>query len=112
MITFGERSQGNGGERRYPLRYGRVYFELRKEFGLSVSEALLLDVIGTLSKRTGWCYASRAYLADMLGLSERSTRRMISELSERGLVVRHASHSRWVRPTGLWITRGQPGDGR
>ena len=106
MRTVDELSRENGRERRYPLRYGRVYFELRKEFGLSVSEALLLDVVGTLSRRTGWCYASRAYLADMLGLSPRSTRRLLSGLAERGLVERHPSQSRWVRPTGLWITRG------
>lgn len=105
MRTVGDLSQ-NRGQRRYPLRYGRVYFGLRKEFGLSVSEALLLDVVGTLSRRTGWCYASRAYLGDMLGLSERSTRRILSELAKRGLVERHPSNSRWVRPTGLWITRG------
>lgn len=69
-------------------RYGRVYFNLRRHFQLTASEALLTDVIDTLSRRTGWSFASKRYLASTLGVSERSVMRMIEKLDERGLVER------------------------
>ena len=104
MKSFHEVARPEAPGRRNPLIYGRVFFDLRKRFGLSVSEALLLDVVDTLSRRTGWCYASRAYLADMLGVSVRSVRRMLSRLAELGFVERHPSHARWIRPGAPWIS--------
>ena len=107
MRLFDEIVGEDPEKRRSGLRYGRVDFNLRRRFGLSVSQALLLDVVATLSRRTGWCYASRAYLALMLGLSVRTTRRLLSSLAEEGLLERHPTHSRWVRPSRLWITSGR-----
>ena len=72
-------------------RYGRVYFNLRRQFQLTASEALLTDVIDTLSRRTGWSFASKRYLASTLGISERSVMRMLDKLSERGLIDRKSS---------------------
>lgn len=82
--------------------YGRVFFALRKQFGLSASECLLLDVIDTLSRRTGWCFASRAYLAGLLGVSTRSVQRMIARLLDHGLVERRAEPASQLRPSRRW----------
>ena len=107
MKSFRDVARSGGDAHRYPLRYGRVDFTLRKRFDVSIAEALLLDVTGTLSRRTGWCYASRAYLGDMLGLSVRQVRRLLSSLEGRGLLERHPKNLRWVRPVELWTTSGQ-----
>jgi DNA-binding MarR family transcriptional regulator len=82
--------------------YGRVFFALRQRLGLSVSACLLADVVEILSRRTGWCFASREYLADLLGVSPRSLRRLLHELESRGLIERDLSRRRQLRPSRRW----------
>ncbi len=79
--------------------YGRVFFALRDEYKLSFATCLLSDVIHTLSVKTGWCFASKAYLASVFGGSERSIQRSVSELVKTGLVERH---NRKLRTTPQW----------
>ena len=79
--------------------YGRVFFVLRTRFGLCLSACLLADVIHTLARRTGWCYASRDYLAAIFGTSVRSVQRDLSELEELDLIERR---DRQLRTTALW----------
>ncbi len=88
-------------ELRLGLRYGRVLFVLREQFGISAIECLLLDVIDTLSRRTGYCYASRRYLAALLGISIRSLQRMIRRVEAAGLLV-PCRFRRQLRTSALW----------
>lgn len=48
---------------------------------------LLYAEIRALSNRSGYCFASNRYLADILHISERSIARQISQLAELGFVV-------------------------
>lgn len=90
-----------GGKNTNP-RYGRVFFALRARFQLSASECLLADVISILSRKSGWCFASREYLADLFGVSTRTLQRMIATLKERGLIEQHPNDPRRLRPTKRW----------
>jgi len=86
---------------RLRLRYGRVYFPLRDDFGLSTVESLLLDIVNTLSRKTGRCYASRRYLAGALGVSVRSLQRMVGRLEDLGLLERdRRTQELW--PSARW----------
>ena len=60
---------------------------------------LLADVVHTLARRTGWCYASRDYLARIFVSSVRSVQRDLAELELRGLVERQGKR---LRTTPLW----------
>lgn len=91
-------------------RYAKVYFATRIRFDLTLTEATLCDVIVVLSRKTGWCFASRAYLATILGVSERSVRRMLTRLADLGLVERHPKRVRQVRATMRWIAECQADD--
>lgn len=84
-------------------RYGRVFFALRQRFELSVEECLLVDVVQTLSGRTGWCFASRPYLARLFGVSPRTLQRMIARLKAAGLVRSHPRERRQLQPTSRWV---------
>ena len=84
-------------------RYGRVVFSVRQHFGLSASECLLTDVISILSRKSGWCFASREYLASLLGISTRTLQRMLAHLKERELIEQHPYDARRLRPTDLWM---------
>lgn len=91
-------------------RFAKAYFGARRRFDLSVAEVVLCDVIFILSRKTGWCFASRGYLARLLGLSERSIRRMIARLEEKRLIERHPGDERQLKTTLLWITENQQDD--
>ena len=87
---------------RLALRYGRVFFDLRSRLDLTVHGCLLLDVIDSLSRKTGWSYASRGYLANLLGCSPRSLRRLISSLVEKKLLEIHKDDARKLRTASRW----------
>jgi DNA-binding transcriptional ArsR family regulator len=80
-------------------RYGRVYFELRERYSLSVEACLLLDVVEILSRKTGWCFASREYLAGLIGTSTRTVQRHLATLKEKGLVEMNSRNGQSVRAT-------------
>jgi len=75
---------------------------VRRRFGLTAMECLLADVISTLSRKSGWCFASREYLASLLGVSTRTLQRMLAVLKERELIEQHPHDTRRLRPTNRW----------
>lgn len=83
-------------------RYGRVFFALRERYDLTTEACLLLDVVEILSRKTGWCFASRDYLAGLLGVSVSSIKRLLADLESKGLVERHPERPRQLRPTTRW----------
>lgn len=76
-------------------RYVRIDFDVRRRLNLTLTEYALLGMVEVLSRKTGWCFASRGYLAETLGISDRSVRRALAQLRERGLV----EGARSLRPT-------------
>ena len=91
-------------------RYAKLYFGACLRFDLTLTEAALCDVVVVLSRKTGWCFASRAYLACILRVSERSVRRMITRLNDLKLLERKSGNPRQVRATMLWIAECQADD--
>jgi len=53
---------------------------------LSANAKLLYGEIMALSKKSGLCYATNEYMADMIGLSKRSIPQILKELSGCGLI--------------------------
>ena len=93
-----------------PPRYAHVFFGARLRFDLSLAEATLCDIVVVLSRKTGWCFASRAYFARLLGTSERTVRRSVARLIELKLLERRVSDARQLRTTMLWISECQADD--
>ena len=88
--------------------YGRVFFALRRRYDLTTEACLLLDVVGVLSRKTGWCFASRDYLAGLLGVSPRTVSRHLAILKAKGLVEEHPGNRRLrpsASPTGDELSR-------
>ena len=82
-----------------PILYGRVFFVLRHRFDLRFSACVLSDVIFTLSRKTGSCYASREYLAKVFGTSVRTVQRDLEALEHAGLITREGT---LIQTTALW----------
>lgn len=84
------------------LPYGRVFFAVRERLGLTNDAYLLADVVCTLARASGWCYASSEYLAATLGISTRQLRRHLAMLASAGLVERRGRSRRQLRTTRAW----------
>jgi DNA-binding MarR family transcriptional regulator len=79
---------------------------MREEFGLSVSEYVMCDIIHGLSGNRGavpgWCYASRETLGKNLGITRQGAQKIIDRLIEMQLVEVDAE-TNYLRTTERWI---------
>lgn len=88
------------------MKYIPVYREIRKKFGLTPNDAMLLYYIdfmannSTESKFKGWCYASRPTMAEELLLAESGLRKIIKKLVSLKLVKMNTK--RHLKPTDLY----------
>ena len=85
--------------------YVVIYLDARRQLKLSLTEYALVEIIdrlsGPRSPHPGWCVASRKYLADSLGITERTVYTMLDRLDELGLIER-SGRSNLIRPTQTW----------
>ncbi len=54
---------------------------------ISVTSKVVYAEICALARRSGYCYASNAHLAEKTGTSERSVTRSVAQLSERNMIA-------------------------
>ena len=91
-------------DRRSP--YVVIYLDARKQLKLSLTEYALVEMIdrlsGPRSPKPGWCVASRKYLAESLGITERTVYTMLDHLTEQNLLERSQSQPHLVRTTQAW----------
>lgn len=83
--------------------YTTINHKAQQKLGLTLTEYCLADLVyhlGNNPKRTGWCDASKAYLADAIGVTERGIFKMLTKLEEDGLITR--GESRLIRTTEKW----------
>ncbi len=64
---------------------------------LSDSEKLLFGKLLGLTNKTGYCWASNRYLADMFDVSERSIQRRIGSLEKKGFIELEQNGRRYIR---------------
>ncbi len=87
-------------------RYTTIWHAMREEFGLSVSEYVMCDIIHGLSGNRGavpgWCYASRETLGKNLGITRQGAQKIIDRLIEMQLVEVDAE-TNYLRTTERWI---------
>lgn len=92
--------------RRSAPRYSVVLWDARAKLGLTSNEYLLADVVhklsGVHSKIPGWCYASKPYLGELLGVSERAVFSLVKRLKEKGIVESHQDKTNLLRTTQEW----------
>lgn len=81
----------------------------RREMDLSMHEYALADLIYNLSNNpksdySGWCYASKDFLAEQLDLSKQTIHALINELVNKGIVERNIE-TKHLRITFNWYSR-------
>jgi hypothetical protein len=67
---------------------------VRYDAGLSPNAKLMYGEISALCRREGYCWASNAYFAALYKSSERTARRWLAELAERGHVTLEGGDSK------------------
>lgn len=68
--------------------YTTMYLGLLHKYDLTPAEELLLCIIYGLSKKEGWCYASKETLAMMLNVSTPTIYNLIRKLRRKGLIIK------------------------
>ena len=64
--------------------YSVIPARVRDDPALPPNAKLLYGELSALARREGYCWASNAYLARLLGVSDRSVERLLRQLRERG----------------------------
>lgn len=83
--------------------YTVIQHKARKELDLSFIEYVIADEIYHLSSnQSGWCYKSKANIADRFGISERIVFKAIDKLVELELVEKN--EAKQLRTTQKWYT--------
>ena len=91
-------------------RYTLILHNIRIKLGISLIEYCIADSIYHLSnnpdsKVKGWCFASKQYIADFLGVkSKRTIFNNISSLIEKGLLEKD-EETRYLRTTTKWYEK-------
>lgn len=78
-----------------------VDFKKKRELRLTLNEYVLLDIAFHLSARTGWCYASKDYLADTLDISRQSVFNLINKLIKNNWIEKDSA-TKSIRTTEKW----------
>jgi len=76
----------------------------RKKMGLTMAEYAIAEAVYHLQHNpvvSGWCFASRTKLADIIGQSRRAVFNMIDKLVEKGLLDRQ-EETGYLRTTATW----------
>ena len=78
-----------------------IPIEIWQDKSLSWNEKILLMEIDSFTSKGHECYISNEYIADLLGVTERSASRLLSHLLESGLirVVKFDGRKRYVEST-------------
>ena len=68
--------------------YEPFYWSTLGEFNLTMAEGCLIFLIRGLSKNTGYCYASKHKLAEILNTTETTIYSLIKKLIIKGMIKR------------------------
>ena len=95
------------------MSYTTILHDKRKELGISIQEYVLADMVYRLSVNPknqfqGWCWASRQFFADEMGISRRTVVTIINNLIEAGLLIRN-DESQYLQVTDKWVTKIEQG---
>jgi len=72
-------------------KYCVVLWEVRRDLDVSVMEYALLDTVYYLSRKKGFCYASREYLAEHMGITRMGLHKLVERMVERGFLSKTPS---------------------
>jgi len=84
------------------LIYNTINHKLRNNLGLSNNEYILLDSIYQLQQSSGWCYASKEYLTQIVDIKERALKDVIDKLVEKCYIIRKDTTNRFLKVSDLW----------
>lgn len=74
---------------------------------LSAEEILLYGLISNMATRTGYCYASNAWLAQKRKVDERTVKRWLSNLEEKGYIQRDLRYENSSSVRKIFITHSK-----
>lgn len=88
------------------MKYTTIMHEPQRKLGISTNEYIVASIVYRLSAYNGsnipgWCYASKQWFADTLGISKAGVHKIINRLIDKRLIERDQNTS-YLRATSLW----------
>lgn len=86
------------------INYTIINHTARIKLGLTANEYIIADLIYNLSNNpshTGWCYASKKTLGEMVGITEQSVHTILNKLAMKELIQKHPE-TRHLKATPSW----------
>jgi Mn-dependent DtxR family transcriptional regulator len=100
------KEKNKNSEAKQKLRYTTILHEARMKLGLTMEEYAVCDLIHHLQSNpkntTLWCYASKEYIAETLGISRATVFRILNRLIDEKLIERHME-TKQLRTTAKWF---------
>lgn len=75
-------------EKNYELGYTKIFGKVMKKYGLTPNEYMIVDLVSRLSQKKGYCWASRDWLAEEIGVTRQGLHKMIQRMVEKGMLFR------------------------
>ena len=88
------------------VRYVTVLFDVRDKLAISNNEYILCSIIHKLSFKTGFCYASKKYLAEQINVTEQGLYKILNRLIEKGLIIRQGGTA-YLKATEKFIIESE-----
>lgn len=83
--------------------YTVINHVLLKQMAISSNEYIVLDIIYHLSNDNDWCFASKQYIADCMGMSKSGIENIIHDLIKKSLLVSKDSTIKHLKTTDKFL---------
>jgi len=78
--------------------------EIRSNPNLSRDEKYLYAVIRNLTRKEGYCWANNAYLAEEMGVTERTIKNWVAHLRDEGAIETEVINYQMMNRRRIWLT--------
>lgn len=109
MKSLGEAVEKAGEKYTMQPQYCTMYHPIRKQFGLTISDYVIIDGIEKLSRRPDhpWCTQSKEAMADFMEVSRATVFRAIEKGIEKELIEKNErgdlrASTKWVEAVLLY----------
>ncbi len=78
-----------------------IYRPQMIKYNLTANEYMLIDIVARMGRRTGYCYATRQWLADQLNMTKQGLMLLVDRLLKKGLIDKNEKNK--LIAQGKWL---------
>lgn len=83
-----------------------IYNHIMKKYNLTANEYMLIDIVARMSRKSGYCWGTRVWLAEQLNMTKQGLMLLVDRLLKRGLLHKNEKNKLFAIPEWLEQTDG------